>query len=208
MTEEGPPLESLTHRLAECPPEFLLEPVVESHGKVHAAAVVGDLLKELGASGGLDLELFQGSLDVRGERRSRAGLVRDPVRHANWLRLVLVSSWLLHDSWFRERKSFDTLAHTFLAEGLDELATVAEAGQFVSEPDRREELVRRCLNALNLRPAGETIAQARDRLTTVDSVELQRVLADTAAAEARARQIREMMARKAAEAAAAKVTRE
>ncbi len=77
-----------------------------------------------------------------------------------------------------------------------------------SDPDRREELSRLCLRALNLRPAGETAAQAQDRLTTLNTVERQHVIAAARAAEERARQIREAMAKQAAEEAADKWSRE
>ena len=80
--------------------------------------------------------------------------------------------------------------------------------EFVTDPDRREELARFCLAELGLRPQGESVAQAKDRLTSLDSLERVRVLRDTQAAEARAQEVRQMMARRAAEEAAAKETRE
>ena len=99
-------------------------------------------------------------------------------------------------------------ARRFLATGLDELAEVAQAGQLVADADRREELARLCLKSLGLRPAGESVAQAEDRLSTLDSVERSRVIREARAAEERARKIREEMARKAAEEAAAVYGRE
>ncbi len=86
--------------------------------------------------------------------------------------------------------------------GLDELAELVKAPQLIADSDRREELSRLCLKALDLRPAGETAAQAQDRLTTLNTAERQRVVAAARAAEERARQIREAMAKKAAEEAA------
>jgi hypothetical protein len=50
------------------------------------------------------------------------------------------------------------------------------AKRLVAGTDRREELARLCLRALGLRPAGETAAQAEDRLATLNSVERRRVL--------------------------------
>jgi len=43
----GPELEWLTHRLAECPPEFL-RPPGGGKGMLDIEAVVGDLLRDLG----------------------------------------------------------------------------------------------------------------------------------------------------------------
>jgi hypothetical protein len=55
---------------------------------------------------------------------------------------------------------------------------------------------------------GESASEAADRLQQVDSVQRRRVLQAAAERERRAREVREAMARKAAEEAAAKVTRE
>ena len=82
------------------------------------------------------------------------------------------------------------------------------ARRFVSDPDRREELARVALARLGYRPAGETLAQAQDRLTTLNSAERARVMNASRAAEERARQIREALAKKAAEESADKWTRE
>jgi hypothetical protein len=207
LEREGPLLESLTRRLAECPADFLAEPRAGSRGTVHVAAVVSDLVRELGGE----------------PLAPQAAAGFQPVElgpHRNRLRLVLVAAWLLHDPWFRnlspdlsaERKEgagdAAARASAFLAHGLTDLAALVPAPQCVSDPDRREELARLCLNALGLRPAGETVAQAQDRLTTLSSAERQRVIREAQAAEARARQIREAMARKAAQEAAARYTRE
>jgi hypothetical protein len=48
VRREGPPLEQLLRRLAECPPDFL--PVADAGEELPVAvpAVVGDLLRDLG----------------------------------------------------------------------------------------------------------------------------------------------------------------
>jgi uncharacterized protein YoxC len=61
---------------------------------------------------------------------------------------------------------------------------------------------------LGLRPGGESESQALDRLTTLNTAERQRVIRAAREAEERARAIREAMAKKAAEEAADKWTRE
>ena len=70
------------------------------------------------------------------------------------------------------------------------------------------ELARRCVHALGLVPAGETQAQAVDRLNTLDSAERARVVAATLEAERRAEEVRQAMHAKAAAEAAAKASRE
>src|SRR5829696_4725847 len=48
MDREGPALEALMRRLAEAPEDFLADPKVGGAGRVHVAAVVGDLVRMLG----------------------------------------------------------------------------------------------------------------------------------------------------------------
>lgn len=194
MTHEGPPLEALTRRLAECPPEFLDEPRIGRKGRVVVSAVVGDLLVELGGS---PLTAEQAKLfEPKDDKTAR-----------NRLRLVLIGCWLLHDPWFIDQKRHTDVLE-LLAIGLDEAADLTTAGKFVSDPDRREELARLCLKGLGLRPLGESEAQAQDRLATLNTAERQRVIKAAREAEARAQQIREEMAKKAAEEAADKWGRE
>src|SRR5262249_24909227 len=120
VDKEGPPLETLLHRLAECPPDFLAEPRIGTAGVVEGAAVVSDLLGDLG-----------GVPPTRGQ----AGVFQPggpPRKHRNRLRVVLVAAWLLHDPWFCTRKQFSGPASTFLAKGLDELAELVQAPALVS----------------------------------------------------------------------------
>ena len=195
MQEEGPVLETLTRRLAECPADFLAEPRVGRSGVVQVAAVAADLLRELGmVFGSPSLPAFEATGAAEPER--------------NRLQMVLVACWLLYDPWFRERRSDGARAYRFLAEELGELALLVRAPKLVSDPDRREELARLCLKGLGLRPAGETLAQAQDRLTTLSTLERRRVIRESRAAEERMRAIREAMKKEAAEEAAAKLRRE
>jgi hypothetical protein len=198
MKEEGPLLEALTRRLAECPAEFLAEPRDSSgDGDVDVAAVVYDLLRDLG---GAPLAKEQLALFELKNRKSK--------EERNRIRVALVASWLLHDPWFRYRSRFAAQAFAFLTDGIKYLASLVSAEALIADPDRREELARLCCKALGLRPAGESPAQAEDRLATLDSVERSRVVREARAAEERARQIREELARKAAEEAAAVYGRE
>jgi hypothetical protein len=195
VDEEGPVLETLTRRLAECPADFLAEPLIGTSGTIHVAAVVSDLLRDLGGPG-LTAKQAAGFQPA------------DAKKQRNRLQSVLVCCWLLHDQWFRARRRFAPGVLDLLTSGLDDLASLVPATQLVTDPDRREELSRLALKALALRPSGETAAQAQDRLTTLSSVERQRVIQEATVAEARARKVREAMAKKAAEEAAAKYMRE
>jgi hypothetical protein len=194
MQQEGPILESLTRRLAETPEEFLSEPRIGQTGRVHVAAVVGDLLQLLGSSGrGDELNRFFGA-DARRDR--------------NRLGITLLLCWLLSDDWFRGVRIERGAVLSLLDSESNELANQMAARKFVTDPDRREELARVALSRLGFRPAGETLAQAQDRLTTLNSAERARVMKAARAAEERARQIREALVKKAADESADKWTRE
>jgi hypothetical protein len=194
MDREGPALETLTRRLAEAPDDFLAEPRVGGAGRVHVAAVVGDLVRMLGGDAlAADLRDFTGSTDARDRNR---------------LGVVMMLCWLLADEWFQQARPGVTEVLRVLREGAADLATGAPAPKFQSDPDRREEIARFALALLGYRPAGETPAQAQDRLTSLSSAERARVLKAARAAEERARAIREALARKAAEESADKWTRE
>jgi len=195
MHTEGPALETLTRRLAECPAEFLAAPRIGGTVTVRVAAVVSGSLRDLR---GQPLTAAQASLFQS----------RQPRLDRNRLSVALLACWLLHADWFRSRPEHAARALTLLTEGLNEAASATPADRFVTDPDRREELARVCLRALDLRPAGESIAQAQDRLATLNAAERQRVIEAAREAEARAQAIREAMRRREIEEANAKAMRE
>ena len=184
MKQEGPLLDSLLHRLAECPPEFL-------QAGIDVVAIACDLLRVMDTT--KPPELMAGWLATLGKRTESE------------LKLTAVICWLLHDEWFLSRPPLAPLVGKLLASAsLASLTGLVRAEKFVQDPDRREDLVRYCLSEFGLRPQGETEVQATDRLTTLDSRERSRVLRATAAAEKRAREIREAMARKKAQESASR----
>lgn len=201
MQREGPSLEALTRRLSETPGEFLAEPRIGKLGSVNVAAVVADLMLDLGAQPLSDTQV--------GVFTSA-----DPRKDRNRLSLTLITAWLLRDDTLKAALDGASPAERqasllgVLTENVRELAELTQAPRFVADPDRREELVRFALKGLALRPAGESVAQAQDRLATLNTAERQRVIQAARAAEERARAVREAMARKAAEEAAAKYNRE
>jgi hypothetical protein len=194
MQTEGPVLETLTRRLAETPEDFLGEPRIGTSGRVHVAAVAGDLMRGLG---------------LRIEASELAALEgKDPRSDRNRLAITLLLCWLLSDEWFRHNKLSPADFFALLNQGSEQLGTQVASRKFITDPDRREELARFSLARLGFRPAGETVPQAQDRLTSLSSAERARVMQASRAAEERARSIREALARKAAEEAADKFTRE
>jgi hypothetical protein len=194
MNTEGPPLGCLTRRIAETPAEFLLTPRIGSVGDVHTPAVVHDTLKRLGISIPLpELAVFAG---------------RDPKTDSVRLSITLLACWVLADEGLRSSSPALAQVMHLLRDDAAELAVHGAAARIVQDPDRREELARLTLARIGLRPAGETLAQAQDRLTTLSSAERSRILKASRLAEERARTIRAALARKAAEESADKWTRE
>lgn len=192
MQHPGPPLETLLRRLADTPPDFLDEPRTATSGQVRVAAVVNDLLAR--GSGRASLQ----------ELQRFEGRTADAPR----LRMALVMAWLLADDAFAPARLARPDVLRLLDETARELASQASATKYLQDADRREELVRVLLARLDMRPRGETVEQATDRLSALSATERQRLLQASRAAEARAREIREALVRKAAEESADKWTRE
>ena len=193
MNQEGPTLERLLRRLIETPADFLADPqAISGRGIIHVPAVVSDLL-ELHGSSGMDVGPLAPE-DSTAARRS-AGV-------------SLLLCWLLADPELVSQCIPAKELHTLLTAGASELASQNTAAKYCDDSERREEMVRFALARLNLRPSDETLTQAQDRLTTLSSIERNRVLAASRAAEQRTREIREALARKAAQESADKYTRE
>lgn len=194
MKNEGPALESLLRRLAETPDDFLAEPRIGSAGKVHVAAVIHDWL----ASTGVHIP----PAELRGFEAD------DAKKDRNRLSISLLLAWLLSAPEFRQPGVDSGKALNALSDAARELAPHVASRKFFTDPDRREELARLALARLDLRPEGETEHQAQDRLVTISTAERSRVVQAARAAEQRAREIREALAKKAAEESADKYTRE
>lgn len=189
----GPPLERVMRRLAETPEDFLAEPRIGETGQVVTAALVADLFHALGHQiTAADLTGFAATSSV----------------DRNRLMLVAIAVWLLADDWVAVAASDRATLAGLLGERISDLAGAGKADAFVSDAERREELARTVLAALGLVPAGETEAQANDRLSAVSAAERRRLLRASRDAEERARAIREALIRKAAEESADKYTRE
>lgn len=186
MRDEGPPLEQLLRRLSDAPPEFY---DVASYASVASGAIdptplVCDLLRDMApaAPPELDAAFLTALRGVRSE-----------------LGRIAIVAWLMRDEWFLTRPDLAPgMRRLVLDRALLNLTEFVRPESWAHEPDRREELARVCLRSLGLRPRGETVAAAADRLSALDTVERTRVLRATAVAERRAREIREAMAREAA----------
>ncbi|GAB3507812.1 hypothetical protein [Pseudoxanthomonas daejeonensis] len=190
----GPSLDTLLRRLLDTPPDFLDPPWRGGAGQLHVAAVVNDVFVARGLRPAPSLlATLSGNL---------SGV------DSNQMTLAAVIAWMMADeSWDSFKTEADTWTALFV-EAAPALAASAPADRFVFDPERREELARIVVARLGLLPDGETQAQAADRLARVSGVERRRLLEASRTAEARARAIREALAKKAAEESADKWTRE
>ena len=197
MHTPGPHLERLTHRLADTPVEFLAEPRIAGVANAQAvavAALVNDIL------------LLH---DARAPAASLQGFIGAQVKaDRNRLALAMILCWLLADDWFIGQQLPQPALLQVLGEAARELAAATPAHQFTQDPERREELARIVLARLGFRPQDESVAQATDRLSAISGTERRRLLEASRLAEQRAREIREALAKKAAEESADKWSRE
>ena len=193
MQTPGPHLETLTHRLADTPAEFLREPRiagVHNPQAVAVAALVNDILLLHGARApAASLQGFHGA-QVRADR--------------NRLALAMILCWLLADDWFVAQKLAQQDLLQVLGEAARELAAASPAHQYTQDPERREELARIVLARLGFRPRDESAAQATDRLSAISGTERRRLLDASRVAEQRASEIRKALAKKAAQESADK----
>jgi hypothetical protein len=186
-------LQDLNRRIVETPEDFLRSPRNANSGDLVIEALVYDLLAMHGAAAG--------DVDINAFRFTAAD--------HNVAGITAVMCWLMADPAFIAARQSTIKALAELLRSVPaELSAHCTAKTLVADADRREELARLTLARLGLRPAGESKAQAQDRLSTISSAERIRVIAASRAAEQRAREVREALARKAAEESADKWGRE
>lgn len=189
MKNEGPALEYLLRRLEEMPADFLEPPAEPGKDGLAVRALIADTCRRYGIPvPASDTETH------RGESGSLAAL----------------ACWLLQGEEFEglidsiEAKG----VHSLFDEILPQFAHMQPARMYLSDPERREELIRQTLKQCGLRPAGETTEQAQDRLTAINGLERQRLLDSSRDSQRRSRQIRDALVKKAAREAADKMSRE
>ncbi|MEQ1826093.1 MAG: hypothetical protein ABL921_09105 [Pirellula sp.] len=188
MKNEGPLLETLLRRLSECPIEFV-ETCKTPTGLPQLIAILSDHFREFGDANPM-------LKDATLVTRLKNGAKHTDVASMRYWALLSVATWLLHDDWFLARPELSKASLQWLSnKSLEKLSEIVSPDNCISDPDRREELVRISLGAMGLRPLGESIEQATDRSQTLDSVEREGILRATAAAERRAREVREAMAK-------------
>lgn len=175
--DAGPEVAALTRRLAETPRRHLGDPMA-----VALPEVVSDLLGTPlhGAGAG---RYLPGGWTRGGGPPYEAGEVR-------WRRSVLIACWLLADESLRAVDGFAAAVRRWFEKDLFTLSLFVDPLSFVSDADRREELVRVVLRVLGVTPAGEDTETAAARLFAVDSLERAKAVIAAKAEEEHARGMR------------------
>lgn len=216
MNDEGPPLPTLLRWLGETPPPMRADSKV-ALAQVSVRAIVHDLCEALlearsarvaGSAAGSAAGSVNAAMAGLGDLLDAMEPAHLDPAARNRLGWTLRLCWLLWNPGVRAKGADAPSLRRLMAQELAELAAIVPVGQLEVDADRREELIRRALRALGLRPAGESATQASERLRQVDSVETHRIVKEAEDQERRSRRVREELARKAAAEAAAKVSRE
>jgi hypothetical protein len=187
QTTEGPGINELHHRLTEFPPEWLDQVAPDCF-----SAIIHDVLLTR----------------CNNLRASKLAPFQRPVSQCDWYRLSLLIAYFIADDGFA-RHQFSLATLTDLLENTaQELASAGPSEIYINDVDRRDEFIRVVLNAIGLRPKGESQNQSEDRLQAASSRERNKVLKATRTAQERTRKIRQALAKQKAQEAADKMMRE
>ena len=202
MKNPGPPLQELIDHLILIPGEFTgrSEKTADVNVKINISAIINDLLLDLGGVPLSDEEI-PANFNSKKENKPET---------YNYLKLISILCYIYEYRFFIENKSGSEKIKSFLLSQrlVDLSSAVKSSDEFITDPERREEICRAALDAAGFYPEGENEQNARDRLSTLDSVERKIILTRTAEAQKKAKELREAMMRKEAEEAASKMSRE
>jgi hypothetical protein len=181
---KSPTISELIHHLKNCPDEFLQKPRKGAAGEIYTSALLNDVYRKI--SGNL---VAAHPVKVNCQKKA----IKE-------LELIQIVCWLL------SHPSFEAISckwiPKFIDKNLSELAPLVKKESWISDEERAEELSRLVLLACGVIPAGETKAEAQDRLDSVNTVKRLKVIEESKAAMERAKAIRKKMAEKKAREAA------
>jgi len=198
---EGPSLHEIMHHVSSIPSVFFISPMDSIYGgsnrmEINIPAIISDLIFDMGG-------------DIPSPQSLSFFLKHPKNTNLNFLRITAICCYIFTYDWFILNGISTSKVLLFLRDNkLIDLAEIVDYNEFIQDMERREEIVRFCLDGIDLFPKGENKIIAKDRLTTLDSIERKRIIEKSRKAQERSRQLREAMARKRAQEAASKMTRE
>ncbi len=195
--EKAPTITYLTDRLINCPTIFLETPSTTSDPEgISTIALYSDL------------KFFILGEYISKEETTKLSFPKSP-ENLNYLLIVQISIYLLFDPFFKGRKNLSKKLNSLIYEHLLNYSKIVQAKKFVVDSERREELIRFILYCLDFVPDGETEKYALGRLSTLDSIEREKLVKETRQAQIkREQEIQEAIRKREAEEAASRMSGE
>ena len=198
---EGPELYYLIQKLQNTPLSLIQENIIDSEKKTNKQQHVLSISKSVFFNMGQDTKDWN-SFELLNFNK------KDVQIEIKYLQISLLILNILNDDFFYNRSENILNAKKLFGENLINLVKLIEPTEFIFDDERREELIRYILLNLNYYPKGENENKAKDRFTSIDSIERKRMIDASIAAQKRAKELREAMERQEAEEAASKWNRE
>jgi hypothetical protein len=198
---EGPELYYLIQKLQNTPLNLIQENIINSEKKINKHQHVLSISKSVFFNMGQEAKDWNSFELVSFNKK-------DAITEIRYLQICLLIFNILNDDFFYNRIEDIPNAKKLFGENLVNLINLVEPSEFIFDDERREELVRYILLHLDYYPKGENENKAKDRFTSIDSIERKRMIDASIAAQKRAKELREAMERQEAEEAASKWNRE
>jgi hypothetical protein len=195
--EKAPTITYLTDRLINCPPVFLETPSTTSEPEgISTIALLSDL------------KYFILGEYISREETTKLSIPKSP-ENINYLLIVQICIYLLFDSFFKGKKNLSEKLNSLFYEHLFNYSRVIQAKKFIVDSERREELIRFVLYCLDFVPDGETEKYALGRLSTLDSIEREKLIKETREIQIkREKEIQKAIRKREAEEAASRMSGE
>jgi hypothetical protein len=179
----------LVDHLKRCPDDFLKTEVNTPADKPQTAILLQDLYRKI-----------HGNFNVADSQLPVSGTLRQ--LEAEKLVLLQMACWFFSYPYFTNKPQLLQPIHQFLFKDLLPVAQFVKSEEWIEDEDRAEEFIRLALKRCAILPAGETLAQAADRLDALDTIKRQQVLRESSESIERVKEIRRKMAEEKAREAA------
>jgi hypothetical protein len=197
----GPPIVHLTNKILSIPNEFISEPILKNSsgkilGQLPTIAFYFDFIYYSTGKFPTNNPIFN---------------LYDNKENKNQLIVITIIIYLLTESWIKKIDINENQFFEFLTKNLKKYTDIISYKEFLTIPDKSEELCRLIYKNLNILPDDETNEYFEDRTNSLDTIYRQEVLKKSKEAQLRIlkeKELREAMRRKEAEEAASKMPRE
>lgn len=186
----GPIVSDLIHHMKQCPREILQLSAHSETAVENCEALCNDVLRVV------KRDILSPKLFFLGESTPELQ------------KLLQICCWMISSPllipFLRDWKK----VKLFLEKELEEVSKEVKSEKWIEDEERSEELIRLFLSYNSITPEGETKEEAIDKLASINTMQRVAVIRESAAAIARAKEIREKMAQQKAREAANVYSRE